>query len=157
MECFTICNVRVYMFKLLRENTMIRRTITRTLFLFAMMGAFSCTAPSAANADASGSTYNIKIKKNDNKKEPVATIEVNGKAGFHCNTLYPWKLTVKPGPGAGVEPQILKKKDAKKFAKDAVIFKVSYKKDPNKKTSADLKFSMCNDKQCVMETIPLSW
>ena len=134
-----------------------RNLKTEHLILIVMLSAFSCTAPSAAKADASGSTYEIKITPSSDPKNPGAIIKATGKGGFHCNTLYPWKLTVKPGPVTGPKPTILKKKDAQKFAKDAVIFKVSHKPNTAKKATADLKFSMCNDKQCVMETVPLSW
>jgi hypothetical protein len=91
------------------------------------------------------------------KKNHLATIKVTGKSGYYCNTLYHWKLQLETAPGVNPQKKILKNRDAKKFTKDAVIFNVPYIRGPNKKISATLKFSVCNEKQCLIEKVALSW
>ncbi len=114
-------------------------------------GALTVTAPCGASQDKESTFFEVRVKENKNKKKPEATISVKGKSGFHCNTLYPWKLTMTDGKA---EKKILKKQDAKKFEKDSVVFVVPY--TAGSKVSVKLKFSVCNDKQCIMETVSLS-
>ena len=84
------------------------------------------------------------------KAKGVVRIVAVGKAGFHCNTLYPWKLTVEGGANGA---KIYKKKDAKKFSKERVVFEVPYVKGQR----AKMKMSVCNDKQCIMHEEKLAW
>lgn len=107
--------------------------------------AFAVSAH-AATADkksvgASAAEYNVTVEVQGGK----VVITAKGASGYHCNTMYPWKLT------AG--DKIYSKKDAAKFAEDAVVFKIA----PVKEQKAVLKFSVCNDAQCIMETASLSW
>lgn len=90
---------------------------------------------------ASAKEYTVNAAVKDGK----VVITAKGLAGYHCNTLYPWKVTV--------TDKTYTKKDAAKFAEDGVVFKI----DPVKDQKATLKFSVCNDAQCIMETAALSW
>ena len=101
--------------------------------------------------------YDVKVTTQTQEKRTLATITVTGKSGYHCNTLYAWKLRLEPEPGIALQKKVLRKRDAKKFSKEAVIFEVPYNRGPNQKISATLKFSVCNEKQCLIEKIPLSW
>lgn len=82
--------------------------------------------------------YEIAVKKNSGKFD-VTTV---GRSGYHCNTMYPWKITTRTNNG---KEKIYKKKDAKVFGEKSVSFLVDG-------TEATLKFSVCNDQQCVMKT-----
>lgn len=82
--------------------------------------------------------YEIAVKKNKDKFD-VTTV---GRSGFHCNTMYPWKITTRSRNG---KETIYKKKDAKVFGETSVSFLVDG-------TEATLKLSVCNDQQCVMKT-----
>lgn len=107
---------------------------------------------SVAQSNRSEKLYKIDIQTQTKSKQALATIKVTGRAGYHCNTLYPWKLIVKEG---GKETRTMSKQDAKHFTENNVIFVVPYSKaDGNEAT---LKLSMCNDKQCIMEKASISW
>ncbi len=115
-------------------------------------------APLAAGTvKKSGEFYDVKVVAKKQGAKTLATITAKGRSGYKCNMQYPWKLTLKPSPGIKVEKKIYKKKDAKKFAKEAVVFEIAYTQESADKISAKLKLSMCDDKQCKMETVPLTW
>lgn len=120
-----------------------------------------CALPELAGAekqaDKSGAFYEVDLKTTKGKTESVTTITAKGKGGFHCNTLYPWKLTIEPEAGIVVNQTIYKKKDAKTFSDKAVAFDVKYTPKSGKSISAKLKLSVCDDKQCKMETVSLKW
>ena len=78
------------------------------------------------------------------KDKERTTISTQGKAGYHCNTLYPWKLTVLGNKGE----KSLKKENATDFSERKVTFIVLKEDGKN----ATLKLSVCNDKQCIMKT-----
>ena len=120
-----------------------------------------CVAAAAfANATVkTGSFYEVRVETARAADGTVtATITTVGKTGYHCNMLYPWKLTVQQGDGITVDKPILKKQDAAQFTEAGVVFKVPYTAADSVKTmAAALKLSLCDDKQCQMETVPLSW
>ncbi len=103
-------------------------------------------------------------EKNDQKKAPepkevaikvektkeTVKITATGKSGFHCNTLYPWKLTVESGNN---QQKVYKKEDAKSFTQRKVVFEIPYSKGE----SGKLKLSVCNDVQCIMHEEKLTW
>jgi hypothetical protein len=113
---------------------------------------------SVAGTTKSGSFYQVEVSTKANGDEVVATIKVTGKAGYGCNTLYPWKLTVTPGSGVELAKTVFGKVDATKFTKQAVIFEVRYVARAGAgPMAAKLKLSGCDDKQCQMEQVDLSW
>lgn len=88
----------------------------------------------------------------------MATITVRGKGAYHCNMLYPWKLTVSGGDGITLAKPVFKKEDATQFTEAAVVFRVPYRAAESVKSmSAALKLSLCDEKQCQMETVKLVW
>jgi hypothetical protein len=118
----------------------------------------AATVALAATVEKSGSFYDVKVVTTGSAGAMVATITTTGKNGYHCNMLYPWKLTIEPGDGVTVEQPKLKKEDAKQFTEAAVIFKVPYTAaESATAVKAALKLSLCDDKQCQMETVALSW
>ena len=132
------------------------RFIRELLQVVVAVSLFVLTATATAGvvASKSGGFYSVKVETSKTGDKTLATITATGKSGYHCNKLYPWKLTVIPGDGT---TRVYKKKDAKKFAEEAVIFTIPYNLVAGKKTSAKLKLSMCDDKQCKMETVSFSW
>ena len=100
--------------------------------------------------------YDVKVTSTKGQDGTVATITVKGKGGFHCNTLYPWKLTLEAEPGVVVGKTVLKKKDAAKFSEKEVVFQVKYTPKTGQSIGAKLKLSVCDDKQCKMETVSLT-
>jgi hypothetical protein len=119
----------------------------------------TAAATLAAAVTVSGSFYDVKVVTAPvSDGSMLAAITTTGKNGYHCNMLYPWKLTVDQGTGITVPKPILKKDDAAQFKEPAVIFKVPYTAtDSATKVTAALKLSLCDDKQCQMETVKLEW
>jgi len=134
------------------SKTGILTILVATAVLLAAAVAF------AATVKVSGSFYDVKVVTSGSAGSMVATITTTGKSGYHCNTLYPWKLTVEPADGITVAKPMLKKGDATQFKEAAVIFDVPYAvTDAASTVKAALKLSLCDDKQCQMETVALSW
>jgi len=118
----------------------------------------AATVASTATRGKSGLFYDVKVVTSGSAGSMVATITTTGKNGYHCNMLYPWKLTVEPAVGTTVAKPKLKKEDAAQFTEAGVIFKVPYTAARSATVvSAALKLSLCDDKQCQMETVALSW
>lgn len=123
--------------------------------LFTLL-TFVYVFPKTAQAETkTTSYYNIDTQTTSVKGRSVTTVSVKGKGGFHCNTLYPWKLTLTPDPGITLKQTVLKKKDAAKFSEGIVEFEVKYTPKAGKAISGKLKFSVCNAKQCKMEVVSL--
>jgi len=123
-----------------------------------VVAALLVAQTSAAKTTKSGSFYKVEISTKATGDDVVATIKITGKGGYGCNTLYPWKLTVTPGSGVEMAKTVLGKVDAAKFGKAAVIFEVRYVARAGAgPMAAKLKLSGCDDKQCQMEQVDLSW
>ena len=121
--------------------------IVTSLFVF-----FLHSASTHAQSNGSEKLYKIDIQTQKKAKQALATIKITGRAGYHCNTLYPWKLIIKE---RGKETFSMSKQDATHFAENNVIFTVPYSKA--NENEATLKLSLCNDKQCIMEKASISW
>jgi hypothetical protein len=123
-----------------------------------VVAALLVAQTSAAKTAKSGSFYQVEITTKATGDDVVATIRVTGKSGYGCNMLYPWKLTVIPGPGIEMTKTVFAKGDASKFTKEAVVFEVRYVARAGAgPVTAKLKLSGCDDKQCQMEQVDLSW
>lgn len=101
--------------------------------------------------------YNIAVQVSEQNSKETAAITVIGRSGYHINTLYPWKLTVKPTPGVVLDKKIYTKKDAAQFDEKKVVFSVTYINRMTKKMSAELKLGLCDARQCRSDKIPLNW
>ena len=100
-------------------------------------------APGEKTKGIDNAEYKVQVE----VKNGGVRISTIGKSGYHCNTLYPWKLTVL---GKDKKETVFKKTDAKLFSEENVVFEV-----PSKKAApleATLKLSVCNDQQCIMKT-----
>lgn len=84
------------------------------------------------------------------KINETVKITATGRSGFHCNTLYPWKLTVEKKNNP---PKVYKKQDARWFTQQKVVFE--FPSSVGKR--ATLKLSVCNDVQCIMHEEKLFW
>lgn len=128
------------------------------LTIVALTFTFFICSVAAAAITKSGSFYSVKVQTSGSGYSRVAVITTTGKGGYHCNKLYPWKLTVTPGAGVTMAKTTFKRADAKRFSEAAVVFEVPYQTTTDAKTvSAALKLSLCDDKQCQMETVKLEW
>lgn len=127
------------------------------IFMFCLVTLCVTTASFAAVNAADPIPYKIAIEKSVQDGKNTATITITGQNGYHANTLFPWKLTVKPAPGVILEKSVYTKNDAARFDESKVIFSVSYINRSGQKMSAELKLGVCNDRQCLMMAVPLSW
>jgi hypothetical protein len=143
------------------EEAMIMKQCSKTgmlTILVAMAVLLAATVAISATVKKSGSFYDVKVVTSGSADAMVATITTTGKIGYHCNMLYPWKLTIEPGDGLTVAKPKMKKEDAAQFTEAGVVFKVPYTATESATTvNAALKLSLCDDKQCQMETVALSW
>jgi hypothetical protein len=133
---------------------------SRQIAILVLAALFVASSLAAAAITKSGSFYTVKLEVTGSGDSRVATITTTGKNGYHCNKLYPWKLTVTPGAGVTMAKKVFKSKkgDAKTFTEPKVVFQVPYTAtDGAEKVEAKLKISLCDDKQCQMETVKLSW
>jgi len=113
---------------------------------------------SAAGTGKEESFSRVEVKTQANGDQVVATVKVTGRGGFGCNLLYPWRLTLTPGPGVEMPKTTYGKGDAKVFTRDAVIFEVRYSAGASAgEIKARLRLSVCNEKQCQMEQVDLAW
>lgn len=131
----------------------------RTMIMaVALFGAAMIVSSQACGSESvkSGSFYSVKIDKSTQDSKTMARISVSGQGGYHCNMLYPWKLTLKTGDGVTFEKGVFKKGDAEKFTSEEVVFVVSFTAKSGAQLAADLKLSVCNDKECRMETVSLA-
>ena len=126
------------------------------MLTFSLLLVFQTTLHGHATADASP-YYDLQLTTKKTSTPHIATIKVTGKGDYHCNTEYRWKLSVQSQPGVTLGKKILKNGDAKRFTEEAVVFEVPYTSAPKQKVSATLKFSVCNDKLCLIEKVPLTW
>lgn len=119
-------------------------SVVATTAIFA--GMIQCAPAEAAEkkVEKDGDFYSVTVSSEKGKTQ----LRVEGKNGYHCNTSYPWKLSV----GEGAAQKVFKKEHAKKFTEKEVVFAFD-----GEDSKGLLKMSMCNDKQCKMEKIPLSW
>jgi hypothetical protein len=129
----------------------------RLPLLLALLSSFPLFAHGKTTQQKNASFYTIEISTQKEIKTTAVIVKTTGKAGYHCNTLYPWKLSVTPHSGIKMKNTVLKKVDAKTFTKEKVEFHFSYLENSSGPVSAKLKFSVCNDKQCLIEKVPLSW
>ena len=93
----------------------------------------------------------------DGKKE--ATIVVTPKPTYHNNMDYPWKVTLKSGPGVTPDTKYKKKKNPPDptFKEEKVTFKIPTDNSTTEKVKAEIKMSHCNDKQCWSAKVALEW
>jgi len=113
---------------------------------------------SAAETVKKGAFYEVRVDTTRSANGSMtATITTVGKSGYHCNMLYPWKLVVDQSEGLSVAKPVQKKEDAVQFTEKAVVFRFLFTASAAVKTlSASLKLSLCDDKQCQMETVILT-
>jgi hypothetical protein len=126
---------------------------------FAMMLISMLLLPETAQAETTkvkGEFYEITVETSTAQGKQKVTITAKGTGGYKCNKKYPWKLTIEPAAANG-EKTVLKKKDAKKLAEDEVVFVVESQAGADGKTKGQLKLSMCDEKQCKMAKVDLTW
>ena len=126
------------------------------ILTFSLLLVLQTTLQGHAAADASP-YYDLQLATKKTSTPHIATIKVTGKGDYHCNTEYRWKLSVRSQPGVTIGKKILKNDDAKQFTEEAVVFEVPYTGGKKQKVSATLKFSVCNEKLCLIEKVPLAW
>jgi hypothetical protein len=116
------------------------------------------TGAFAATVSQKGSFYQVEVKTAADGRDVVATVEVSGRGGYHCNTLYPWKLTIEAPDGVQLGKKKFRKNDASQFGESKVLFRVPYRTSGEAgQIRAELKMSLCDEKQCQIKTLDLSW
>ncbi|MCU0662242.1 MAG: hypothetical protein MUC50_07940, partial [Myxococcota bacterium] len=98
-----------------------------------------------------GGVYVVSVTTSGGADKGSATVSATGKAGYHCNTLYPWKLTLRTGS----TERVLKREQAKVFSEAKVVFQLDDVSLGS--TKAEIKLSVCNDKLCQTEKVDLSF
>lgn len=134
-----------------------KTTRTALLGFLALALALIALPATAKTTTKTGSFYKVTLETTTKAGKQVATITIVGTNGYKCNKSYPWKLTLTPSGGAAVEKAKYKKGDATKLTEKKVVFTVPYTPAEGGKIDAKLKLSCCDDKQCQMETVELSW
>jgi hypothetical protein len=121
-----------------------------TVTLFAAILVLPLVA-CAGDATQEGDVYAVSTKTSGKGDKGAVTVTVTGKDGYKCNILYPWKLTLRDPTGE----KVVKKDQAKVFSESKVQFDLG---DISLgATKAQLKLSVCNDKQCQNKTVDLSF
>ncbi|MFO8070659.1 MAG: hypothetical protein R6V85_02180 [Polyangia bacterium] len=131
----------------------------RALAIATLLLATSAATWAFASVTQKGSFYAVEVTTaTDDGGDVVATIEASGRGGYHCNTLYPWKLTVEAPDGVQLSKKKFRKNDASQFGESKVVFRVPYRTSGRAgQIRAELKMSFCDEKQCQMKTLDLSW
>lgn len=125
-----------------------------TLFL-AVLGANTAIA-GAIKKD--GDFYKIKVSTVKKGAGMVAKITISAKPGYHANNEYPWKVIPTASEGISFAKAKYVKADAKVFSAAKVVFEIPYTiTGKAKKVEAQIKFSMCDEKQCEMKKVTVSW
>jgi len=83
-------------------------------------------------------------------------VTVVGAGGCHCNTDYPWKLKVLSIDGGTVGKTVFGPDDAEPWTFEKVRFAIPVQAEGEVRLSFELRFSMCNDTQCFMKTVPIN-
>ena len=86
-------------------------------------------------------------------KKGFINVVIKAKAGFKVNQDYPHKIKFKNVPDGVKVPTTVKKKDGAFEGKSAFRFKVpvTASKAGKFKVGGKLKFSVCNDKSCIIK------
>ena len=105
-----------------------------------------------------GDNYKLDIKAPSAKKgeKAKATLHVEGTGGFHVNTEYPFKLTLKAPAGVKLDKETFvggkdgKSADAAKWTKEGLDFDINFtSSDTGKKEiTGDFKFAVCTADNC---------
>ncbi|MDJ0761975.1 MAG: hypothetical protein QNJ97_03210 [Myxococcota bacterium] len=101
--------------------------------------------PDAKKAD--DTFFDVKIDTKVVKDKKTATITATGKNGYHCNMLYPWKVSIKSGTDLP-EKKVLRKGDAKTFTEKKVVFELT---TGTGEVGIEMKMSFCDNKGCKAE------
>lgn len=112
---------------------------------------------SSGKSSAEGESYTVSLAKPGTQaanKEGTAEIILSAKPGFHVNAEFPIKFT--PGGGDGVDAKPVGK-DAATVTPEKATIKVPF--TPTRagqvKLAGKLSFSVCSDKNCLMEKVDL--
>ncbi len=86
-------------------------------------------------------------------KKGFITVEIKAGEGYKVNDQYPHKIKFKSIPDGLSVPKMVKKKDGAFEGKKVFRFKVAVTaaKAGDFKVSGKLKFSVCNDKSCIIQ------
>lgn len=137
---------------------------TQLLYFNSVLILFSCLFVFSANANkpvfhkkTDIYSVNAKIQKLKNNTSYVAIIQIEPSSKLHCNLEYPWKVKILSTEHINTSKAVFKKEDAQKISPKEVMFKIPFEtKSMGKKLDLQVKFSMCDDKQCFMEKITIS-
>ena len=114
--------------------------VSMIVFVVATIVTWNVSAASSTKEVVKAKEYTIVVASEGDRK----SIITEGRSGYHCNTLYPWKAIIR----AESTEFTMGKKEASVFEEKRVVFILGDKRVKE----VTLKLSVCNDKQCIMKT-----
>jgi len=90
-------------------------------------------------------------------KEGLAIVTVSAKGEFKINQQFPFRLKLGEAPEGVTYPKSVLKRDDGAFTEKQAVFKFPFvAQKPGKYVlSGTVSISVCNDKKCLMEKVPL--
>ena len=90
-------------------------------------------------------------------KEGVAVVTVSAKGEFKINQQFPFRLKLAEAPDGVTYPKSVLKRDDAAFTEKQAVFKFPFvaQKAGKYVLSGTVSISVCNDKKCLMEKVPL--
>lgn len=132
-----------------------------SIFLAVFLSIFMMVAGisfASNNTKIEGDVYEISVHTIQEKNNKVLAIKVLPKEGVHCNLEYPWKLKVTETKKISFAKEQFGRSDASAFTEKKVEFRLPVtSKMVTGSAIFELKLSMCNDKQCFMKKVPISY
>jgi hypothetical protein len=116
----------------------------------------SATSDASALATIESAEYSVVVKDGSGKVDQITELVVTLKAkeGYKVNDKYPHKIKLSDAPeGVELPKKLLKKEDGSFEGTKALTFKIPAKATKAGKftIAGDIKFSVCNDQQCVIK------
>ena len=130
---------------------------------FWIMLSISFLSVTAVGKDApvpviKGDVFSITLETLRQKNGQIVLVSIIPEAGVHCNQEYPWKIKIKESKNIQFSKVQYTREEAKVFNDHQAVFELPFKAAPGGgEASLEIKFSMCDDKQCFMEKIPVKY
>ncbi|MFO0617770.1 MAG: hypothetical protein U0414_34580 [Polyangiaceae bacterium] len=133
------------------------------LLATATIGTLAAAEPSRAGRDVAESTKDAEgysaalvVGKYKAGEKGAFTVTLKPKDGFHINAQFPARFKATAVEGITYDKAVLKREDGK-FTETAGTFTVELTaaKPGNYTVGGTLSLSVCNEKNCLMEKVPL--
>ena len=105
-----------------------------------------------------GDVFTIALKTIRQKSGQIVEVAITPKAGVHCNREYPWRIKIKESINIQFSKAQYTREEAKVFSDYQAVFELPFNAAPEAgEASLEIKFSMCDDRQCFMKTVPVKY